>query len=303
MQDYGPNRPKGSWLSSFFAFSKSSAELIRSEARVTIFVWAIVVSYVAASGLRPNFRVLALIIPASYFLVLAGYILSDLTDMDDDRINSPKRPLVSGRAKVSHAEVLFVISLSIALTLSLFINVATLGVFVVLVILGLSYAIPRVNIKNRFPMKAVVPAAGAAIIALGGGAAAQGFKPIIFFVAIAFSLFALVTLLLGDIADVTGDAKSGVRSIPLVIGTKNSARFIMSIPIIISALGVFLFRLLDLNLAFPIMLIAVSAYCFLAMRPLLTRYDDASVCRNVKSRMRIAHFLILLTFVLGLIVI
>jgi len=289
-----------SWSGRVIDFAKSTILLVRSEIRVTIFVWALTVSYLVASNLRPSYHTLGLLIPSGYFLVFGIYVLNDLVDLDVDKINSPNRPLAAGNVKKTNAEILIIVSIAIAFSLVLLINAATLGLFVLFLILGLSYSIPRVNVKKRFPLKAVVPAAGAGVISLAGGLAAQGLRPVIFFAAVAFALFALVTLLIGDIADLNGDAQSGVRSFPLVVGPKNSARFVMMIPILICGLGVFFFSILNLNVIFPLVLIGLSAYCCLTIRPLLANYDDPLVCRRIKSRMRIVHFLIQLTFILGL---
>ena len=284
-----------------FGYFESAFIIARSELRVLIFVWALVVSYLLASKLEPNYSILTLLAPAGYLLTLGVYVLSDIADVEDDRINSPDRPLASGRVELRDAEIIAVTSISASLLIASAISTSTLEVFVVLVLLGLSYSVPRASVKRAFPLKAVVPSAGAAVITLAGAIAAQGLSPVIFFVAIAFSLFALVTLLLGDIADLKGDFRTGVRSFPIVLGPKNSVRFVMVIPIIIGGLGVVFFRLIELNIAFPVLLVCFCAYSSIAMSPLLSRYDDPVVCRKVKSRMRIAHFLMQLIFILGII--
>jgi 4-hydroxybenzoate polyprenyltransferase len=186
-----------------------------------------------------------------------------------------------------------------SILMALFINAATVALFVLFLLLGLSYSIPRTNVKKRFPLKAVVPSSGAAVISLAGGVAAQGLSPVIFFAAFSFALFALVTLLIGDIADLKGDAKTGVRSFPLVVGPKNSVWTVIMIPLIISALGVVLFQFARLNIVFPIILIGLAVYCSITMRPLLSGYDNPTVCRKVKTRMRVVHFLLQLTFIIG----
>ncbi|HZW57089.1 MAG TPA: UbiA family prenyltransferase [Nitrososphaerales archaeon] len=268
-----------------------------------IFVWALAVAYLVASKLEPNYETLALLVISGYFLVLGIYFLSDIADIEYDRINSPNRPLASGRVKTRHAEIIAVSLISASLLAVSMVNAATLSLFVVFLLLGLSYSIPRANVKRIFPLKAVVPSSGAAVITLAGGLAAQGLRPVVFFIAIAFALFALVTLLLGDIADLKGDSRTGVRSFPIVIGPKNSVLFVMTIPIIIGGLGVAFFQLAQLNIAFPILLICFCAYSSITMRPLLSRYEEPEVCRRVKSRMRIAHFLMQFIFLLGILAI
>jgi geranylgeranylglycerol-phosphate geranylgeranyltransferase len=278
----------------------SALALAKSELRVLIFVWSLTVSYLISSRLQPDRLTLLLLPSAGYLLVLGVYILSDIADIEDDRINSPKRPLVSGKVNKGDAQKIALVSIGSSFFISEFVSDATLILFAVFLLLGLSYSIPRVNVKKRFPLKAVVPAAGAAVMSLAGGAAAEGLKPVIFLAAVSFSLFALVTLLLGDISDVKGDLATGVRSFPVVIGARNSVLVVMAIPLVLSVLGVLLFRILQLNLAFPTLLIATSLYCCATMRPLIADYDDPLVCRRVKARMRIVHFVIQFIFILGI---
>jgi geranylgeranylglycerol-phosphate geranylgeranyltransferase len=282
-------------------FANSAFQIVKSEVRVLIFVWAITVSYLVASKLQPDRVTLVLLPFAGYFLALGIYVLSDAADIEDDRTNSPNRPLPSGRATKREAEILAVTAIAASFILAMFIGYSTTALFLVFLFLGLSYSIPRVNVKKRFPLKVVVPATGAAVFSLAGGAAAQGLRPIIFFPAIAFSLFGLVTLLIGDISDLKGDLAAGVRSFPIVIGAKNSVLFVMMIPFVLNALGIALYFTAQLNIAFPILLITTSAYCYITMRPLLLESGNPSVCRKVKSKMRIVHFVIQLIFILGII--
>lgn len=287
-------------LGTLFRLWRSAMLLAKSELRVLIFVWSLTVSYLVASQLEPDRLTLALLPFSGYFLVLGIYILSDITDIQDDRINSPARPLASGRVDKKDAETLAIASIIFSFVLAEFVGVATVVLFIVFLLLGLSYSVPRIDVKKRFPLKAVVPAAGAAVMSLAGGAAAQGLRPVIFLAAVSFSLFALVTLLLGDISDMKGDLATGVRSFPVVVGARNSVFFVMAIPIVMAAIGVLLFREVHLNLAFPILLIAASAYSFNSIRPLVSSYEDQRACRRVKGRMRLMHFVIQLIFILGI---
>jgi geranylgeranylglycerol-phosphate geranylgeranyltransferase len=281
-------------------FVNSVFQIVKSEVRVLIFVWAITVSYLVASKLQPDHVTLVLLPFAGYFLALGIYVLSDAADIEDDRTNSPNRPLPSGRATKREAEILAITAIAASFVFAAFIGLATTILFLVFLLLGLSYSLPRVNVKRTFPLKLVVPVTGAGVFSLAGGAASQGLSAIIFFPSIAFALFGLVTLLIGDISDVRGDLATGVRSFPVVVGAENSVRLVISIPFVLSALGVIFFLTGQLNISFPVLLIATSAYCLITMRPMLSASDDPAVCRKVKSKMRIVHFVIQLIFIVGI---
>ncbi len=282
-------------------FAESFSRLVVSETRVLIFVWALFAAYLIASDLHPNFSTLALLLPSGYLLTLGIYVLNDLMDVEEDTINSPSRPLASGLVSRKDATHVFLLCIGSSLIMSYIVSLATFALFAISFFLGISYSLPRVQAKKRFPHKLIVAACGAAIASLTGGVAAENLNVTIFFAAIAFALFALVTLLLGDIADMRGDTALQVKSFPVVVGVKRTIVFVTAIPLSLSGLGVFLFRFTDLNAMFPLLLIALSCYSSITITGLISHDDDPGICRKVKSRMRIMHFVLQLAFIIGLI--
>ncbi len=281
-------------------FAKSFFGLAASETRVLIFVWALLVAYLIASDLRPNFTLL-LLLPSGYLLTLGIYVLNDIMDVGEDTINSSTRPLASGTVSKEDAWMIVVISIGASLMMSYFVSLPTFALYSISLFLGISYSLPRLQAKRRFPHKLLVAASGAAIASLTGGVAAENLNATIFFAAVAFALFALVTLLLGDIADMRGDIALRVRSFPVVVGIKRAIYFVTALPVALSALGIFLFRFTDLNVMFPLLLIGVSCYSSLTMTSLISHFDDPGLCRKIKSRMRVMHFILQLAIIIGLI--
>lgn|SRR5487761_206324 len=282
-------------------FAKAFYRLILSETRVMIFVWALLTSYLIAADLHPELFRLALLFASGYMLTLGIYVLNALMDIEEDRINSPSRPLASGLVSVGDAKMVFFTCVSSAIVISYFISFATVALFAISLFLGMAYSMPRIQAKKRFPSKLVVTACGAVLVCFTGGVVAQDLNSTIFFAAVAFALFALVTLLLGDIADMKGDLALHVKSLPVIIGARRAIVFVMALPLILSALGLLLFRFTSFNPLFPILLIALSCYSSFTITSLLRDYDDPKTCRMIKSRMRIMHFVLQLTFILGLI--
>jgi 4-hydroxybenzoate polyprenyltransferase len=271
-----------------------------SESRVLIFVWALSTSYLVGTNLHPDMTTLALLIVSGYLLTLGGYVLNAVVDIREDKINSPSKPLSDGKVRIVDAKVMSLVCIASSIAVSLLVSLTTTALFVVCLFLGLAYCLPRVEAKRRFPAKLVVTGCGAAVFSLTGGVAAQTLNGTVFFIAVAFALFALVTLLLGDIADMRGDLATRVRSFPVVVGAHRTVEFLAIIPLALSGLGVLIFRFTNFNILFPILLVSVSCYSSFTMTSLLRDYNDQNSCRRVKSKMRIIHFVLQLTLILGL---
>jgi len=281
---------------------KAFGILARSEYRVTMFVWALVIAYLLATDLKPNPFQLVELVVAWYFLCLGVYVFNALTDVEEDRIDHPRRPMPSGRVSISDGWLVFGISNSIAFVASFLISpicfIMILGSFV----LGVAYSHPSIRAKRRFPPKMIVSVLGAVSVSLCGGIVAGNLSAPVYFSAIFFGLFAMVTLLLGDLSDIPGDTAAGVRSLPVVIGARNSIFVISLIPLVIAFIGVAFFRMANLNPLFPVLIVIIAAYSSISIISLLGKYDDYVFVRQVKSRMRIVHFIIQLSLVLGLLV-
>ena len=296
----GSSSGRSSRTNRLVGVAKAFCRLIAAESRAMIFVWALLTSYLIASDLHPDLPRLGLLLLSGYLVTLGIYVLNELMDVREDRINSPSRPIASGLVEKSDAKVVFFVCVVSSIAISFFIGFATAALFAISLFLGISYSLPRVQAKKRLAGKLAVTACGAAICSLTGGVAAEDLNATIFFVAVAFALFALVTLLLGDIADMRGDVALHVRSLPVAIGATRTVAFVFALPLAISALSVFLLRFTSFNPIFPLLLISVSCYCSLTITSLFRNYDDPNTCRKIKSRMRVMHFVLQLTFLLGL---
>jgi 4-hydroxybenzoate polyprenyltransferase len=259
------------------------------------------VSYLIATDLRPIPSTLALLGVSGYFLTLGIYVMNALKDIEEDKINEGNRPLASGTVSQTEGKRVLYFSLGIAFCLALILGIATLTIYAIALFLGVSYSLPRIRAKRVFPYKIMVSVSGAAISSLTGGIAANSFGPVVFFAAVAFALFALVAMLVGDIADVSGDATGGIKSLPVVIGAKKSVWVTMTIPLIVGLLAIVLFPVLRLNLIFAALSIGLSIYSSFTIGTLLKSHGDSNTCRKVKTRLRIIIPLLQLAFLIGLV--
>ena len=166
----------------------------------------------------------------------------------------------SGKVSIRDGWIVFGASIAIAFVASFFINaicfIMILGTFV----LGIAYSHPSIRAKRRFPPKMIVSVLGAVSVSLCGGIVAGNVDGAVYFSAIFFGLFAMVTLLLGDLSDIPGDTASGIRSLPVVIGAQNSIFVIALIPLAIAFIGVAFFRMANLNPLFPVLIVVIAAY-------------------------------------------
>lgn len=274
--------------------------LARSERRALIFTWALVVSYLIATDLRPVYSILALLGISGYFLTLGIYVMNALNDVEEDRINAKDRPLPSGWVSQGEGRAVLYFCLIFAFCLAAFVGVPTLAIYATALFLGTAYSLPRIRAKRIFPYKMVVGVSGAAISSLTGGIAARSFGPAVFFAAVAFTLFALVALLVGDVADMVGDASGGIRSLPIVIGARRSLWITMLVPVVVGILAIVLFPVLRLNLVFTIVAIGLTSYSSYTIGTLLRENEDSSACRKVKTRLRIVIPVLQLAFLIGL---
>jgi geranylgeranylglycerol-phosphate geranylgeranyltransferase len=294
--------PKSPKMRSALAPLKSFASLARSEYRVTMFVWSLVIAYLLATDLKPNFIQLGELIVAWYFITFGVYVFNALTDVDEDQIDHPSRPLAAHSVPITDAWTIFAVSITIAFVTSAFISVPCLIFVLASFLLGIAYSHPSIRAKRRFPMKVGVSVAGAILVSICGGVVAGRLDAAVYFSAIFFGLFAMVTLFLGDVSDIRGDTAAGVKSLPVVVGARNSILLIAFIPLVIAAIGVGFFRLANLNSLFPILLVIVTVYSSANIISLLGKYDDYEFVRRVKSRMRFVHFIIQFSLILGLLV-
>ncbi|MFI5420942.1 MAG: UbiA prenyltransferase family protein, partial [Nitrososphaerales archaeon] len=179
--------------------------LMKSEFRVSVFVFSLVTAYLLATNLKPNFLLLGELIVAWYFVTFGVYVLNDLTDVKEDRIDHPTRPFASGKISVRDGWIIFATSAGISFVVSIAISVTCFILVLAAFLLGVAYSHPAIRAKKQFPLKILVSIPGAVLCSLCGGIVAGNLDGPVIFSAIFFGLFSLVTLLLGDVSDVPGD--------------------------------------------------------------------------------------------------
>jgi geranylgeranylglycerol-phosphate geranylgeranyltransferase len=238
---------------SLFQCFRTFIYYVKARSNVYIFAFATLISLILGSHGFVNINpiIASGVVVASYFMALATYIYNDATDFEVDKINKTNRPSVTGKTTRKQLVIIVSILNAIALLLTSFINLYSLFISITFIALGVAYSHPKLNLKDKFPLKTVITAAGAGLLSLLGGTAAAA--PLIsttngsysdndlysllslptIYAALFFFAFFFILGPLGDIGDLKGDRAVHRRTFPIVIGVRSTMMVMISIPVTI----------------------------------------------------------------------
>jgi geranylgeranylglycerol-phosphate geranylgeranyltransferase len=155
-----------------------------------------------------------------FFLVAGSMAMNDILDTEIDRINSPKRPIPSGRVSKTEATAFATITLALGLSLAFALSVVNLVIAVLAVSLMLYYN--RFGKKTGLPGNAVV-SANLAIPFIFGGAIGGISNTLYIFALLAF-LAGMGREVIKGMADIEGDSKRVVRTLAVSKGLGTAAK-------------------------------------------------------------------------------
>jgi 4-hydroxybenzoate polyprenyltransferase len=161
---------------------------------------------------------IALISIASIAAFSYGY--NQLTDLDEDRINSPSRPLVTGELSINECKVLLssLLVLSIAPLLIFGRFLAFLLMLAGPVFSGVIYS--RWRVKGSI-IKPFFVAFGWSFVPLIAYTAVTNEISPVFVIFLPFFLTLMfLTTTMGDLRDVNGDKANNVKSLPVIFGVR-----------------------------------------------------------------------------------
>jgi geranylgeranylglycerol-phosphate geranylgeranyltransferase len=189
---------------------------------------------------------------AAFLIAGAGIILNDYYDYKIDKINAPHRPLPSGKIKKNIAVLYAVILFGIGIAIASFVNVYCLSLAILNTILEFLYAR---NFKQIAIIGNVVDSWFVASTFIFGALATLNFSVIWILSTIAF--FAnMGREIYGDIEDIEGDEKLGLKTLPIITNIKFAervAQLFIIIGVLLSPLPYFL-GLLDIKYLFVVIL-------------------------------------------------
>jgi 4-hydroxybenzoate polyprenyltransferase len=149
-----------------------------------------------------------------------SYGYNQLTDLEEDRINAPHRPLVTGELSVKECKV-FLTALLMLSTVPLLLT----GRFIALALMlagpvfsGVTYSLWRV--KSTIVKPFFVAFGWSFVPVIAYSTVMNEVSPIFAFFLPFFLILMFLTTTMGDLRDVAGDVENNVRSLPVVFGVR-----------------------------------------------------------------------------------
>ncbi|MDE2588397.1 MAG: UbiA prenyltransferase family protein, partial [Patescibacteria group bacterium] len=205
---------------------------------------------------------------------LSTYLLNDIVDIKVDKINDPTRPLVSGQVSKSDAIILVTVLSAAALGLAYMINTTVLFLAIACLLVGSLYSVPKISLKDRFVIKTIAVAIGGFLGSMIGSSAINMFDERAIVSAVSFMILIFVTSPINDLADYTGDKNNGRRTIPIVIGQKNTVIMAITIPFIMALTFWFFYEYWNFHITAPIALTLLAFASFFILFPIFSKTND-----------------------------
>lgn len=231
------------------------------------------------------------------FLLLAGtMVFNDIQDVQVDRVNSPDRPIPSGKVTIRQAYGLSITFSALALASSLVLGILTL--LTALVALALMFYYNTRGKRTGLLGNAVV-SFNVALPFFFGGLAVNSLRPLL----LIFFLLAFLANTAREVAkgitDVPGDSSKGIMTIAVTRGPKRAAQ-LASAFFIVAVLLSFLAPVFDQKVSlfyYPGVVIADLGFLYSSYK--LIRDPTAMTVRRVKSQVLVWMLLGLVGFFLG----
>mgnify|MGYP001773225136 FL=1 len=204
---------------------KELLDLVKSRASVLAYVAAFDSTLIVATGLRVSPVIFIVSTVAVYLISLANYILSDLLDVEEDKINNPQRPLASGVVSKKVAVYFITALFAISLVLGYYVNLKFDLFLIFSFILSLIYSGPKIRAKRRWWSKLVIAGMGAFIDPFTVSSITGLSLPLLF-MSIIYMLWGFFTLNIGDVLDYEGDKKTGVMTFAVTFGKEKAITFL-----------------------------------------------------------------------------
>jgi 4-hydroxybenzoate polyprenyltransferase len=164
------------------------------------------------------YAIMALVTIAAIAAFSYGY--NQLTDLDEDRINAPHRPLVTGELSVKECKV-FLTALLLLSTVPLLLTGRFIALSLMLagpVFSGVTYSLLRV--KSTIVKPFFVAFGWSFVPLIAYSTVMNEVSPMFAFFLPFFLILMFLTTTMGDLRDVAGDVENNVRSLPVVFGVR-----------------------------------------------------------------------------------
>lgn len=272
-----------------------------------------------------NIILLYLPLLASSFLIITGmYVLNDLVDADLDKSSGKKRPISSGQVTKAQALIFVIMTNAIGIILAIItFNLPSIIIALTIIGIGLMYSAPKICLKDRFVLKtASIAAASMLCLMLGSSYAFNSSygmihhnyisnynsvgafnSPILVcaYAALMSGSIIFITSLLNDLGDVQGDGAFGRRTIPVVIGKKNTVILTVIIAATMIIISWISFYLLPNNIGLisPILVSFVASMATIKMANILKHLNDYEFIRKQHKKSISWHLILQSALIVG----
>jgi 4-hydroxybenzoate polyprenyltransferase len=197
----------------------------------------------------------------------ASNTMNQCFDLDIDRINKPHRPLPSGRIKKENALIFGWTLYALSLILASSVNFQFFFLALATLLITFSYSAPPLRLKKRGIIANVSIAIprGLLLIVAGWASVKTIFNPEPWFIGTIFGLYILGAATTKDFADIEGDKRYGVKTLPIIYGIKRSAW-------LISPFFIFPFLLIFVGINFKIIKANTWPLSFLSLWGIYVAY-------------------------------
>ncbi len=231
------------------------------------------------------------------FLLLAGtMVFNDIQDVQVDRVNSPDRPIPSGRVTIPQAYALSIVFSTLALISSLVLGaLAFLTALIALVLM----AYYNTRGKKTGLLGNAVVSLNVALPFFFGGLAVNSLRPLLFIFFLLAFLANTAREVAKGIADVTGDSSKRIMTVAVTQGPKSAAQLAAAF-FVVAVLLSFLAPVFDQKVSlfyYPGVVIADLGFLYSSYQ--LIRDPTATTVRKVKSQVLVWMLLGLVGFFMG----
>jgi 4-hydroxybenzoate polyprenyltransferase len=219
----------------------------------------------------------------------ASNALNQIYDLEIDRVNKPKRPLVEGRLTLRDAWMFTWIMYAIALLLAWLVEPAgrheCFWIVVIAAIITFLYSVPPARTK-RLGIWANVTIAiprGVLLKVAGWSAVKTVMAAEPWFIGAIFGLFLLGASTTKDFADMEGDARGGCRTLPIIYGVRRAAWMISPsfvVPFVMISLGAWTGVLTGNFVLLQVLALVMTLYGLYVCYLMLRRPEDLAVEEN-----------------------
>ncbi|MDO9087187.1 MAG: UbiA family prenyltransferase [Anaerolineaceae bacterium] len=200
---------------------KAMLQLIRPELPISAGI-CVIVGQTIALGRLPTAEQIGLGFALGLFLSSSAMIFNDIFDLEVDRINTPHKPLPSGKLSTTEAIVFGLVTAAIAWILALLINPFVFVLSLILWILGFLY---NWKLKAAGLLGNLIVATNVAMtFIIGGISVGEASNPMVWIFGMIAFVFDLAEEIAGDAMDMEGDQKRGSRSLAILHGKKTALR-------------------------------------------------------------------------------